>query len=220
MLLYLDTIYSAINKNEEVDVIYTDFEKAFDKVDHGILIDKLYSLGIRGKILKLIYNYLTNRTQCVKIKDCLSQSFYITSGVPQRSILGPLFFLVMINDLPSVCNHSTSFLYADDAKFLRIGTLNAEFQNNLNNIFTWTQQNQIAFNASKCTHLPVKRPTSSDSILIKVSEEKDLGIIVKSNLGWTSHIKLRRGKALNTACLSATYCLLIPRPNLICSNPW
>ena len=111
MLLYLDTIYSAISKNEEVDVIYTDFEKAFDKVDHGILIDKLYSLGIRGKILKLIYNYLTNRTQCVKIKDCLSQSFYVTSGVHQGSILGPLFFLVMTNDLPSVCKHSTSFLF-------------------------------------------------------------------------------------------------------------
>ena len=165
MLLYLDTIYSAISKKEEVDVIYTDFEKAFDKVDHGILIDKLYSLGIRGKTLKLIYNYLTNRTQCVKIKDCLSQSFYVTSGVPQGSILGPLFFLVMTNDLPSVCKHSASFLYVD-------------FQKDLNNIFTWTQQNQIAFNASKCTHLPVKRATSSDfyfdSILIKkVSEEKD-----------------------------------------------
>ena len=73
MLLYLDTIYSAISKNEEVDVIYTDFEKAFDKVDHGILIDKLYSLGIRSKMLKLIYNYLTNRTQCVlKLKDNVS----------------------------------------------------------------------------------------------------------------------------------------------------
>ena len=112
----------------------------------------------------------------------------------------------MINDLPSVCDHSTNFLYAEDAEFIRIGTLNAEFQNDLNNIFTWTPQNQIAFNASKCTHRPVKRPTSSDfnfdSILIrKVSEEKDLGIIVKSDLDWTSHIKLRRGKALNTLCM-------------------
>ena len=95
MLLYLDTIYSAISKNEDVDVIYTDFEKS----DDGILIDKLFLLGIRGKILKLNYNFLTNSTQCVKIKGCLSQSFYVTSGVPQGSILGPLFFLVMITDL-------------------------------------------------------------------------------------------------------------------------
>ena len=142
----------------------------------------------------------------MKIEDWLSQLFYVTSGVLQGSILGPLFFLVMINDLPSVCFQSTSFLYAADAKFIRICTLNAEFQNELNNIFTWTQQNQIAFNASKCTYLPVKRLTSSyfyfDSILNKkISEEKDLGIIVKSDLGWTSHIKLRRGKALNTLCI-------------------
>ena len=205
MLLCLDTIYSAISKNEELDVIYTDFEKAFDKVDHGILIDKLNSLGIRGKLLKLTYNYLTNTTQCVKIKDCLSQSFYVTSDVPQGSILGPLFFLVMINDLPSVCNPSTSFLYADDPKFIRIGTLNAEFQNDLNNIFTWTQQNQTAFNASKCTHLPVKRPTSSDfyfdSILIKKISEENPGIILKSDLDWTSHIIFRRRKALNALCM-------------------
>ena len=109
----------------------------------------------------------------------------------------------MINDLPSVCKHSTSFLYADDAKFLRIGTLNADFQKDLNNIFTWTHQNQIAFNASKCTHLPA---TSSDfyfdSILIKkVSEEKDLRIIVNSDLGCTSLNKLSRGKAHSTLCM-------------------
>ena len=121
-------------------------------------------------------------------------------------ILGPLFFLVMINDLPRVCKNSTSFLYTDDAKFLRIGTLNADFQKDLKNIFTWTQQNQIAFNESKCTHLPVKRATSCefyfDSILIKkVSEEKDLRIIVKSDLGWTSHIKLRRGRTFSTLCM-------------------
>ena len=129
----------------------------------------------------------------------------------------------MTNDLPSVCKHSTSFLYADDAKFLRFGTLNADFQKDLNNIFTWTQ---IVFNASKCTHLPVKRPTSSDfyfdSILIKkLSEEKNLEIIVKSDLGWTSHIKLRRGKALCTLCMLKRNPLpLNTKTNLICSNPW
>ena len=111
----------------------------------------------------------------------------------------------MINDLPSVCNPSASFLYADDPKFIRIGTLNAEFQNDLNNIFTWTQQNQIAFNASKCNQLPVKRHTSSDfyfdSILIKKISEEKKGIILKSDLDWTSHIKLRRRKTLNTLCM-------------------
>ena len=122
MLLYLDTIYSAISKNEEVDVIYTDFEKS----DDGILIDKLFSLGIRGKILKLNYNFLTNSTQCVKIKGCLSQSFYVTKRCSSRINHRAIVFSCHDYRPTSVCNHSTSFLYTDDAKFIRIGTLNAE----------------------------------------------------------------------------------------------
>ena len=97
--------------------VYIDFKKAFDKVNHERLIEKLSSLVIGRARLKLLINYLKNRKQTVRINGTISTVLSVISGVPQGSVLGPLLFLVCINDLPN-CSMSDAFGYADDFKIV------------------------------------------------------------------------------------------------------
>ena len=93
------------NWKKQVDVIYLDLQKAFDKVPHARLLSKLKSYGITGKLLQWIENFLSNRQQCVCLQGSRSDWIYIFSGVPQGSVLGPFLFIVYINDLPEVVSN-------------------------------------------------------------------------------------------------------------------
>ena len=135
-----------------MDVIYLDFAKAFDKVDHNILLKKLKSMGIEGKTLKWIQAFLTDRTQKVLVNGKLSSPHKVISGVPQGSVIGPLLFLVLINDIDKDTCHSTISSFADDTRAMAglKSELDAfDLQNDLFRIYGWSQENNMCFNSIK-----------------------------------------------------------------------
>ena len=126
-LIFLDQVYNLLNFDDEIHVIYKDNEKASDNVDHGILLEKLYRMGIRRKVFKLLRSYLAERTQRVRVDGTFSQEVLVTSGVPQRSILASLFFVININDLPNNCR-TCQPLCVNDAKFVSIKKSTLQFR--------------------------------------------------------------------------------------------
>ena len=135
-------------------IVYTDSFKAFDKVSHPILLEKLLKFGVRDPLLRWWADYFTARSQLVKLGDSLSQPIPVTSGVPQGSHIGPPFYLVFINDLPDYIKYHISILFADDAKFLlRIDTplSPALMQSDLSSLQLWCDRIDMVLNVDKCS---------------------------------------------------------------------
>ena len=116
LLIFISKLLEAKSENMMADVVYLDFRKAFDSVPHSKLLSKLRSYGITGTLWRWFDAYLNNRTQYVRINNTLSHSVNVTSGVPQGSILGPLLFVLYINDLSNCLSSTLPFIYADDTK--------------------------------------------------------------------------------------------------------
>jgi hypothetical protein len=120
LLHMLDNWTSSLEEGGQVDAIYTDFEKAFDKVPHKRLLYKLEAYGVNKTILKWIQDFLSDRTQRVRVKGSYSGWGKVTSGIPQGSVLGPILFLVYVNDLPFSCEQDSNiYLFANDANIFR-----------------------------------------------------------------------------------------------------
>jgi len=157
LLVYQNYLTNALDQGFQVDTIYTDFLKAFDKVDHILLYYKLKSFGIDGCFLNWLYSYFTNRTQAVKISFHSSQNFQVTSRVPQGSHLGPLLFLIFINNLPNLIlensNIANILLFVDDAKiFCKIKSEvdQINLQSMLDKVVLWSEKNYLPLNIDKC----------------------------------------------------------------------
>ena len=186
-----------------------DFSKAFDTIQHPILLKKLFAYGIRGNILKLIESYLANRQQFVTINNSNSTQKTITCGVPQGSILGPLFFLLCINHLPNVSEKLFAILFADDTSVFLEGKDLAEITNTLNaelaKLTVWLSANKLTLNTSKSHFMIIHRAKlkSSDTkipvilsntILEQVTFIKFLGVIIDNKLTFERHIVYTKNK--------------------------
>ena len=141
-----DFILKELNKGHEVDTIYLDFAKAFDKVDHQILLAKLERYGIRGKLLDWIRSFLVGRTQTVVVDGEKSTYQPVRSGVPQGTVLGPVFYILYAIDLILRLLHSKAFSFADDTKLLIaiLGVLSQlMLQQDLEVVSEWARQNNM-----------------------------------------------------------------------------
>ena len=178
------------------DVIYLDFAKAFDTVPHKRLIHKLRAYGIRGKVLIWVKNFLSNRRQKVVLRNGFSAWEDVISGVPQGSILGPILFLLYVNDIPSIVS-STAKMFADDTKlYCPIKTQEdcTNLQSDLNRLSVWSKEWLLKFNESKCVVLRIKKSLEyvyslNGFPLQDVHHQKDLGVIISSNLLPQNHIQ-------------------------------
>ncbi|CAK1581112.1 unnamed protein product [Parnassius mnemosyne] len=142
-----------MDKGIQVDSVYTDFRKAFDKVDHYILLKKIAFNGIRGDLLRWFHSYITKRTQRVVVNGHSSNLVTVISGVPQGSILGPLLFILFINDINNCFHHSHFLLYADDLKvYLPILSADDNFklQSDLYRLSLYCTKNKLQLNVDKC----------------------------------------------------------------------
>ena len=222
LLSVLHSIGQKLDTNEQTDIAYLDLAKAFDSVDHSILLQKLKCYGVTGRLLNWFADYLNNRRQRVVMDGATSQWTPATSGVPQGSILGPMLFVIFINDAPDVINNKAiPPLFADDTKLYKnITSVNDcnQLQETLTHLDTWSQDNNITFNGSKCKVLSVTRKKAPISFpyhlgsteLSRVDDEKDLGVIFSSKLQWNLHINEMVSKAnrqlgvLKRTCYSLT----------------
>ena len=212
----LDTLASG----QEVDVIHLDFSKAFDKVSHNLLLNKLNGHGIGGPLLQWFDSYLSHRCQRVMLEGEFSDWLPVTSGVPQGSILGPLLFIIYANDMPDcLSGESKLALFADDSKLFRSmssRSSSATLQSDLNSLFQWSEDWKMSFNISKCQvlHMSRKRTPShthtnyhlgGQDLQVAIAT-KDLGVTVSNNLSWSTHISQMCAKANRTLGLTKRVC--------------
>lgn len=198
-----DMIVNSFENNELSCGVFLDLSKAFDTLDHDIIISKLSCYGIRGMALDWFKNYLSDRNQYVSNSNFKSSLKHITTGVPQGSILGPLLFILYINDLPN-CSSLCSFtLYADDTSLIYSGidinSIISDINTDMPNIINWFTCNKLHLNSKKTVSIMFHHRQKSlilndngvkiGSHLVPFSNKtKFLGVIIDQNISWTSHI--------------------------------
>lgn len=192
-------ILNAMSQGMEVDVVYLDFAKAFDKVDHRVLLSKLRNIGICGPLLSWISNFLKDRMQHVSIEGYVSRGSKVISGVPQGSVLGPLLFVIHIADMSDTVVHSTVTSFADDTRVCKPVRSTEEcqlLQDDLESIYEWARRNNMFFNGAKFELLRYKvRDTvpftyrTADRLPIAEKESvTDLGVLMSNTASFKEQV--------------------------------
>ena len=196
--------YRAIENNNYLVGAFLDLSRAFDTIPHAVLLKKLANYGIRGVTLTWMSDYLTNRKQYVHYNNCSSRFSQVRLGVPQGSILGPLLFLLFINDFPNISPEVEYILYADDSNIFISGPdldeITDTLSNVLNKIHTWINSNQLILNIEKSNFMIFSSPRKKydqteyrisigNSQLTRVDQCTFLGVILDDKFTWIPHIK-------------------------------
>ena len=223
MVEFCDSLALSLNDNIRSDVIYFDFQKAFDSVNHDLILKKLkHQYNIDGSLLRFFVSYLKDRFQRVVINNEQSSDLRVHSGVPQGSILGPTIFILFLNDITAGLSPGTNItMYADDTKiWRRIISTDDHYilQRDINHLLNWASVNKMIFHPSKSKvlavfsgHLPdVKFIYNIAGIAIEYTNlEKDLGIHINGKLNWTEHCEILYSKANQRLGLMKRNCSFI-----------
>ena len=199
-----------IDEGAGMDVVFLDYQKAFDTVPHTRLNRKLRGYGVTGKVLNWISEFLRERTQRVSVNNHLSSWTKVISGVPQGSVLGPLLFIVYVNELPDLISNKMK-MYADDTKLYGPATKQDEvesMQKDINTLTDWSKDWLLKFNIDKCKIMHcgtqnhhaiyyMKQPNGETKQLIETEVEKDLGVHVTKTLKPTLHCSKAANKAMS-----------------------
>lgn len=245
LMLYSNFIFESVDQRTQVDAIYTDFRKAFDKVDHLLMLKKLAFNGIKGNLLRWFASYLSKRTQKIMIAGHESSTAEVTSGVFQGSVLGPLLYILFINDISQCFIHSKFLMFADDLKIYRQVIDHHDtilMQNDLDRFNNYCSRNKLSLAYDKCVHITFTRNRNKimsnyhigNATIKNVPAVKDLGILFDEKLIFDQHIDhittkayralgfvLRAAKPFRKASSYTILYKALIRPNLeYASNIW
>lgn len=200
-------INKKLDEGKYVISVFVDLKKAFDMVNHQILLEVLEELGVRGISLELMKNYITNRHVKMKVGDDISNMATPNSGVPQGSVLGPLLYLLYINNIRQVGLKAKYTIYADDTSLIYSGTSLQELQATVNEdlqlFHNWLSGNGLVLNVSKTVYMLFKQKNKKEiqpnieinnSPIQRVSNTKYLGMVVDDKLSWENHVDLICGQ--------------------------
>ena len=209
LILSADDFLKTLDKNVQTDAILLDFSKAFDREAHKHLLKKLEAIGVTGTTLGWISSFLTDRKQTVVLEGMSSDAKPVTSGVPHGTVLGPLLFLIYINDLPNYVNSSTIRLFADDClicKEIHSQQDTEDLQTDLDALQTWERRWMMSLHPQKCQLLRITRKPSPiiaqyniHGYVLEVADTaKYLGVTLHKHCAWSKHINQTAKKANNT----------------------
>lgn len=200
LLAHYEKILEALEHDKSADVVHLDFSAAFDKVDHGILLHKIRQLGISGRLGVWLHSFLTGREQHVAVDGAVSAASMVVSGVPQGTVVGPLLFLIHINDINEYIQYSSVASFADDTRIMKEITSPVDsemLQNDLSSLYDWAKNNNMSFNNNKFEHISYSKKSNiscthylaQDGSPIETTQYvRDLGVTFSSDCSFSVHI--------------------------------